>query len=312
MKKILVTGGAGFIGSNLCEYLLQQGHQVTCMDNFYSSSKRNLEDLLINPHFKLIEHDIIQPLLLDETYDEIYHLACPASPKQYQKDPIYTLDTNYLGTKNILEFALPTNTKVLLTSTSEVYGDPLVHPQVETYWGNVNPNGIRSCYDEGKRIAETLMMDYHRKYNLPIKIARIFNTFGPKMEKDDGRVVSNFINQAINNLPITIYGDGSQTRSFCYVEDMVLGLYKLMNSIEEYNFPINLGNSEEISIKNLADIILRISDSSSKLIMCSLPDDDPKVRKPDISRAWKTIKWKPKIETEKGLMLTYGWFAKNN
>jgi UDP-glucuronate decarboxylase len=308
MKKILVTGGAGFIGSNLCEYLLQQGHQVTCMDNFYSSSKRNLEDLLINPHFKLIEHNIIQPLLLDETYDEIYHLACPASPKQYQKDPIYTLDTNYLGTKNILEFALPTKTKVLLTSTSEVYGDSLVHPQVETYWGNVNPNGIRSCYDEGKRIAETLMMDYHRKYNLPIKIARIFNTYGPKMEKDDGRVVSNFINQAINNLPITIYGDGSQTRSFCYVDDMVLGLVSLMDSNQSITSPINIGNPNELSILDTALLILKLTNSDSKLDFKPLPSDDPKLRQPDITKAADLLNWRPSIGLKIGIIKTIDYF----
>jgi UDP-glucuronate decarboxylase len=308
MKKILVTGGAGFIGSNLCEYLLQQGHQVTCMDNFYSSSKRNLEDLLINPHFKLIEHNIIQPLLLDETYDEIYHLACPASPKQYQKDPIYTLDTNYLGTKNILEFALPNKTKVLLTSTSEVYGDPLVHPQVETYWGNVNPNGIRSCYDEGKRIAETLMMDYHRKYNLPIKIARIFNTYGPKMVKDDGRVVSNFINQAINNLPITIYGDGTQTRSFCYVDDMVLGLVSLMESNQSITSPINIGNPNELSILDIALLIVKLTDSDSKLDFKPLPSDDPKLRQPDITKAVEQLYWRPNIKLQIGILKTIEYF----
>jgi UDP-glucuronate decarboxylase len=308
MKKILVTGGAGFIGSNLCEYLLQQGHQVTCMDNFYSSCIRNLEDLRINPHFKLIEHNIIQPLLLDETYDEIYHLACPASPKQYQKDPLYTLDTNYLGTKNILEFALPSKTKVLLTSTSEVYGNPLVHPQVETYWGNVNPTGIRSCYDEGKRIAETLMVDYHRKYNLPIKIARIFNTYGPKMGKDDGRVVSNFINQAINNLPITIYGDGSQTRSFCYVDDMVLGLVSLMESNQSITTPINIGNPNELSILDIALLIIKLTNSDSKLDFKPLPSDDPKLRQPDITKAADLLNWGPNIELQIGILKAIEYF----
>ena len=308
MKKILVTGGAGFIGSNLCEYLLQQGHQVTCMDNFYSSSKSNVEEMLVHPHFKLIEHNIIQPIALEDTFDEIYHLACPASPKQYQKDPIFTLDTNYFGTKNVLEFALPTKTKILLTSTSEVYGDPLVHPQVETYWGNVNPNGIRSCYDEGKRIAETLMFDYHRKYNHPIKVARIFNTYGPKMEKDDGRVVSNFINQAINNLPITIYGDGTQTRSFCYVDDMVLGLVSLMESGDSINCPINIGNPNEISIIGIAKMIIKLTKSNSILHYKALPLDDPKLRQPDISKAIGLIHWKPKIDLGIGLCTTIGYF----
>ena len=309
MKKILVTGGAGFIGSNLCEYLLEQGHQVTCMDNFYSSSKSNIEDMLVHPHFKLIEHNIIQPIVLDETFDEIYHLACPASPKQYQEDPIYTLDTNFIGTKNVLEFALPTNTKVLLTSTSEVYGDPLVHPQVETYWGNVNPNGIRSCYDEGKRIAETLIMDYHRKYDLPIRIARIFNTYGPRMDKDDGRVVSNFVNQAINNLPITIYGDGTQTRSFCFVDDMVLGLISLMESGDSITFPINIGNPNEISIIDIATMIIKLTNSKSGLIYTTLPKDDPKLRRPDISKAIKHLNWRPKINLMSGIMSTINFFG---
>ena len=309
MKKILVTGGAGFIGSNLCEYLLQQGHQVTCMDNFYSSSKKNIKDMLVHPHFKLIEHNIIQPIGLEERFDEIYHLACPASPKQYQKDPIFTLDTNFLGTKNVLEFAFPTKTKVLLTSTSEVYGDPLVHPQVETYWGNVNPNGIRSCYDEGKRIAETLMMDYHRKYNLPIRIARIFNTYGPRMDKDDGRVVSNFVNQAINNLPITIYGDGTQTRSFCFVDDMVLGLISLMESGDSITFPINIGNPNEISIIDIATMIIKLTNSKSGLIYTTLPKDDPKLRQPDISKANKHLNWRPKINLMSGIMSTINFFG---
>ena len=308
MKKILVTGGAGFIGSNLCEYLLEQGHQVTCMDNFFSSSKSNIEDMLVHPHFKLIEHNIIQPIVLDETFDEIYHLACPASPKQYQKDPIYTLDTNFLGTKNVLEFALPTNTKVLLTSTSEVYGDPLVHPQVETYWGNVNPNGIRSCYDEGKRIAETLMVDYHRKFNLPIRIARIFNTYGPKMEKDDGRVVSNFVNQALKYLPITIYGDGTQTRSFCYVDDMVYGLVSLMESEDSINFPINIGNPKELSISDFAVLIVKLTNSNSRLDYKPLPSDDPKLRQPDISKATEILSWRPTIELKEGLRKTIEYF----
>lgn len=308
MKKILVTGGAGFIGSNLCEYLLQKGHQVTCVDNFYSSKKENIEHLFSNSNFSLIEHNIIQPLKINFTFDEIYHLACPASPKQYQKDPVFTLDTNYIGTKNILEFALPNKTKVLLTSTSEVYGDPLVHPQVETYWGNVNPNGIRSCYDEGKRISETLMIDYQRKYNIPIRIARIFNTYGPKMEKDDGRVISNFINQAIHNIPITIYGDGSQTRSFCYVDDMVLGLVSLMESDIGVNSPVNIGNPNEMSILDIAQLIIDMTNSSSKLEFNPLPLDDPKLRQPDISKAFQLLSWEPKVTLNQGLSSTIEYF----
>ena len=312
MKKILVTGGAGFIGSNLCEYLLQQGHQVTCMDNFYSSSKKNVEDLLIHQHFKLIEHNIIQPIVLDETFDEIFHLACPASPKQYQKDPIFTLDTNYLGTKNVLEFALTTKTKVLLTSTSEVYGDPLVHPQVETYWGNVNPNGIRSCYDEGKRIAETLMFDYHRKYNLPIRIARIFNTYGPNMEKDDGRVVSNFVIQALNNEPITIYGDGSQTRSFCYVDDMVIGLVSIMEiKSNKFTGPLNVGNDSEITIFELATKIINITKSDSKISYQELPFDDPKLRRPNLNMIKDYCNWAPIVDISPGLQKTIRFFRIN-
>lgn len=309
MKKILVTGGAGFIGSNLCEYLLKSGHQVTCMDNFYSSSKKNVEDMLTHPNFKLIEHNIIQPLDLDEKFDEIYHLACPASPKQYQKDPIFTLDTNYLGTKNVLEFALKIKTKVLLTSTSEVYGDPLVHPQVETYWGNVNPNGIRSCYDEGKRIAETLMMDYHRKYDLPVRIARIFNTYGPRMEMDDGRVVSNFVIQALNNEPITIYGDGFQTRSFCYVDDMVMGLVSIM-MMESNSFtgPVNVGNDSEITIFDLATKIIKLTKSYSEILHKDLPYDDPKVRRPNLNVIKSYCNWTPIVDLSAGLQKTIRYF----
>jgi UDP-glucuronate decarboxylase len=308
MKTILVTGGAGFIGSNLCKRLLDDGNQVTCLDNFYSSDSTNISEFLNNPNFTFVYHNVVEPMIIKNNFDEIYHLACPASPKQYQKDPIFTLDTNYLGSKNILEFALTRNSRVLLSSTSEVYGDPLIHPQPETYWGNVNPNGIRSCYDEGKRVAETLMFDYHRKYNIPIKIARIFNTYGPKMDKDDGRVISNFINQAIENRPITIYGDGSQTRSFCYVDDMVIGLILLMESDNSISYPINIGNPNELSIQEIAKLIIELTNSRSHLVFSTLPSDDPKIRKPDINKAIKQLKWNPVTELNFGLMNTINYF----
>jgi len=308
MKKILVTGGAGFIGANLCEYLLNEGHFVTCLDNFYSSNKLNIEEFLDHPRFQLLIQNVVDPLNIKDHYDEIYHLACPASPKEYQKDPIFTLDTNYVGTKNVLELALKTNSKVLLTSTSEVYGDPLVHPQRETYWGNVNFNGIRSCYDEGKRIAETLMMDYHRMYNLPIRIARIFNTYGPKMQKDDGRVISNFVVQALRNEPLTVYGDGTQTRSFCYVTDMVDGLIKLMNANDENITPINIGNPNELKIFDIASRIIKLTQSQSKIVHKILPQDDPKLRKPDITKARTVLQWNPQIVLEEGLKRTIDYF----
>lgn len=308
MKKILITGGAGFIGSNLCSFLLEKGHFVTSLDNFYSSSKSNIQELINHPNFKFIKHNVIEPFNFENNYDEIYHLACPASPKQYQKDPIFTLDTNYLGTKNALEFALKSGSKVLLTSTSEVYGDPLVHPQSELYWGNVNPNGIRSCYDEGKRIAETLMVDYHRMHKLPVRIARIFNTYGPKMEKDDGRVVSNFINQALHNEPLTIYGNGLQTRSFCYIADMVEGLVLLMESDRLMLGPINLGNNKELSVSDLAYVIIQLTSSHSQVTFRPLPSDDPKLRKPDIDNAIRLIQWSPKTELNIGLAKTIEYF----
>jgi UDP-glucuronate decarboxylase len=257
----------------------------------------------------LIIHNIIQPITIDESFDEIYHLACPASPKEYQKDPIFTLDTNYLGTKNVLEFALKSNTKVLLTSTSEVYGDPQVHPQPESYLGNVNFNGIRSCYDEGKRIAETLMMDYHRAHNLPIRIARIFNTYGPKMQIDDGRVVSNFIVQALNNDAITIYGNGEQTRSFCYVTDLLSGLIRLMDYNGAYSeTPFNIGSETELRINELALKIIKSTYSDSKIINLDLPSDDPRVRKPDLSKALTHLKWRPKIDFDDGITKTINYF----
>ncbi len=308
MKNILVTGGAGFIGSNLCEFLLKQGNHVTCLDNFYSSNRSNIEEFLENSNFYLIVHNIIEPLNFDIKFDEIYHLACPASPKEYQKNPIFTLDTNYIGTKNILEFALKTGTKVLLTSTSEVYGDPLVHPQGENYWGNVNPNGIRSCYDEGKRIAETLMMDYHRQYNLPIRIARIFNTYGPRMQENDGRVVSNFIAQSLEKKPLTVYGDGLQTRSLCYISDMIDGLVQLMETKIDKIEPINLGNPEESTILDLANFINNKTMNHASHEFLMLPQDDPKVRKPNIQKAIEVLNWSPKIDLNKGLDLTIEYF----
>jgi len=304
----MVTGGAGFIGSNLCEYLLNKGHEVTCLDNFYSSKQSNIESIQCHPNFHLVIHNVIQPITIDESFEEIYHLACPASPKEYQKNPIFTLDTNYLGTKNVLEFALKSNTKVLLTSTSEVYGDPLVHPQSESYWGNVNPNGIRSCYDEGKRVAETLMSDYHKMHQIPIRIARIFNTYGPLMQKDDGRVVSNFINQALQNEQLTLYGDGMQTRSFCYVSDMVEGLVNLMAAADTVTTPVNIGNPYEMTIMDIANLIIELTQSKSKIQQLNLPKDDPKLRNPDISKAKELLNWYPKVSLQEGLNLTISYF----
>jgi UDP-glucuronate decarboxylase len=256
----------------------------------------------------LVIHNVIQPITIDESFEEIYHLACPASPKEYQKNPIFTLDTNYLGTKNVLEFALKSNTKVLLTSTSEVYGDPLVHPQSESYWGNVNPNGIRSCYDEGKRVAETLMIDYHKMHQIPIRIARIFNTYGPLMQKDDGRVVSNFINQALQNEQLTLYGDGMQTRSFCYVSDMVEGLVNLMAAADTVTTPVNIGNPYEMTIMDIANLIIELTQSKSKIQQLNLPKDDPKLRNPDISKAKELLNWYPKVSLQEGLNLTISYF----
>jgi UDP-glucuronate decarboxylase len=312
MKTILVTGGAGFIGSNLCKQLLDDGNQVTCLDNFYSSDSSNINEFFDNPNFIFINHNVIEPLTIKNNFDEIYHLACPASPKQYQKDPIFTLDTNYLGSKNILEFAMSRNSKVLLTSTSEVYGDPLVHPQPETYWGNVNPIGIRSCYDEGKRISETLFTDYHRKYDLPICIARIFNTYGPRMNNDDGRVVSNFINQALYDNPLTVYGNGSQTRSFCYIDDMVGGLIDLMSFEGAYSSPINLGSNLEVSVREIAELIVSLCNSKSMIKYFPLPEDDPKLRRPELTKAIEELSWTPKTKIEDGLQLTINYFKEKH
>lgn len=304
--KILVTGGAGFIGSHLCKYLLEQGNQVICLDNFFSSRKENIEELLENNKFELMEQDIIEPF--DVKVDQIYNLACPASPVYYQKNPVQTVKTSVLGAINVLELSKKFGgIPVLQTSTSEVYGDPQVHPQAEFYNGNVNPIGPRACYDEGKRCAETLFFDYYREHNIPIKVVRIFNTYGPNMSVDDGRVVSNFINQALNKQDITIYGDGSQTRSFCYVDDMVVGLVNMMET-KNATGPINLGNPHEFSIKELAQQVIEKSASDSKITFEALPADDPRQRQPDISLAKKELNWEPKIELDEGLEKTINYF----
>lgn len=301
---ILVTGGTGFIGSHLCERLLAQGEQVICLDNNFSGSKKNIEHLMSNTNFEFIRHDITTPIYLE--IDQIYHLACPASPRAYQYNGIKTLKTNVLGTLNALGIAKRTKARILLTSTSEVYGNPLVSPQSEDYFGNVNPNGIRSCYDEGKRAAESLMFEYYRNHQTEIRIARIFNTYGPKMDKNDGRVVSNFINQCLQNDPITIYGNGDQTRSFCYVDDQVSGLIKLMNS--EHQGPINIGNPTELTIKYLATKIKEMTKSTSEIDFKPLPFDDPLQRKPDISKAEQLLNWSPTINLEEGLLKTISYF----
>lgn len=307
-KRILVTGGSGFVGSNLCSELVKDGNNyVIALDNYYTSNESNIANLLVLSNFEFIEHDVIEAIDLDGI-DEIYHLASPASPKQYQKDPVFTFRTNIWGSYNMLNLALKNKARILLASTSEVYGDPLVHPQVESYWGNVNTIGIRSNYDEGKRGAETLFMDFYRQYGVDIKIIRIFNTYGPKMEKDDGRVVSNFINQALNNEDITIYGDGSQTRSFQYVSDLVNGMIRMMGS-ENFTGPVNLGNPIERSIKDFAQEVLKlIPDSSSKIVFKDLPKDDPKVRKPDNSLAKEKLGWEPGVSLEDGLKKTIEYF----
>ena len=306
--KILVTGGTGFIGSHLCQRLLDQGHYVMCLDNNFTGSMDNIKHLRNNLNFEFIRHDITHPITLE--IDQIYHLACPASPDAYQYNPIKTIKTNVMGTINVLGLAKRTKARVLLSSTSEVYGDPEISPQVEEYWGNVNPIGIRSCYDEGKRVAETLMMEYHRNNGVDIRIARIFNTYGPKMDKNDGRVVSNFINQCLEGKDITIYGDGSQTRSFCYVDDLVEGLMKLMNQTETVG-PINLGNPAEMSIKDLAYFIKDLTQSETNVIFKDLPKDDPKQRRPDITKAKTILGWEPKVVLEEGLKKTIEYFRKN-
>lgn len=305
MKKIIVTGGAGFIGSFLCEKLLDNGDYVICVDNLFTGSLKNIEHLINNRNFEFIEHDIINPITMDA--DEIYNLACPASPVQYQYNAIKTIKTNVLGITNMLELANKTKARILQASTSEIYGNPTVHPQKEDYWGNVNPIGIRSCYDEGKRVAETLMFDYHRQYDVDIKIIRIFNTYGPRMAQNDGRVVSNFIVQALKNENITIYGDGSQTRSFCYVEDLVEGMIKLMNT-DNFIGPVNVGNDGEYTILELAEKIINLSNSSSKIIFKPLPSDDPCRRRPDLTLAKEKLNYEPKIQIDVGLIKTIEYF----
>jgi UDP-glucuronate decarboxylase len=305
-KRVLVTGGAGFLGSHLCERLLNDGHEVLCVDNFFTGSKNNIIHLLDNNNFEMIRHDITFPLYVE--VDEIYNLACPASPIHYQHDPIQTTKTSVYGTINMLGLAKRLNAKIFQASTSEVYGDPEVHPQPENYWGHVNPKGIRSCYDEGKRCAETLFFDYQRQHNLTIKVARIFNTYGPNMHPNDGRVVSNFIMQALLNRPITIYGDGLQTRSFCYVDDLIEVFVRLMNSNNEFSGPVNIGNPVEFTIKMLAEKVIELTDSNSDIIYKALPDDDPMQRCPDISLAKDKLEWEPLIQLEEGLMKTIPYF----
>ena len=307
-KKILITGGAGFIGSHLCERLLSKGNEIICVDNFFTGTKRNILHLMKNPYFEVIRHDITSPLYVE--VNEIYNLACPASPLNYQFDPVQTIKTSVHGAINMLGLAKRLKVKILQASTSEVYGDPEVHPQVEEYWGKVNPIGVRSCYDEGKRCAETLFFDYHRQNKLKIKVARIFNTYGPNMQPDDGRVVSNFIVQALRGNDITIYGDGSQTRSFCYVEDLVDGLIKMMNSKDKVTGPINLGNEEETTIKELALKVLYLTKSSSKIIYKPLPQDDPKNRCPNTDKAKTILKWRAKTSLDIGLKKTIEYFEK--
>lgn len=304
--RILVTGGSGFLGSHLCERLLSEGHEVLCVDNFFTGRKSNVSHLLSNPYFEIIRHDITFPLYVE--VDQIYNLACPASPVHYQHDPVQTTKTSVIGAINMLGLAKRLDVPIFQASTSEVYGDPEVHPQPESYWGKVNPIGIRSCYDEGKRCAETLFFDYHRQHNLSIKVARIFNTYGPRMHPNDGRVVSNFIVQALKNKDITIYGEGLQTRSFCYVDDLVDGFIRLMNSDSSVTGPINLGNPSEFTIRELADYVIQLTGSKSKIIKMPLPQDDPQQRQPNINIAKNTLDWVPKIELEKGLVKTISYF----
>lgn len=307
-KKILVTGGAGFLGSHLCEALLVNGNEVLCVDNYFTGNKTNILPLLDNPRFELMRHDVTFPLYVE--VDEIFNLACPASPIHYQYDPVQTTKTSVHGAINMLGLAKRLNAKILQASTSEVYGDPSVHPQTEDYWGNVNPIGIRSCYDEGKRCAETLFFDYHRQHQLRIKVMRIFNTYGPRMHPDDGRVVSNFIVQALKGDNITIYGDGSQTRSFCYVDDLVRGMILLMNSDDEVTGPVNIGNPNEFTILQLAETVKAMLNSSSEIILKELPSDDPKQRRPNIDLAKSALGWQPTIELEEGLVKTIEYFRK--
>ena len=306
-QRILVAGGAGFLGSHLCERLLKQGHRVLCVDNLTTGSRANISHLFDNPRFEFLEHDITQPLF-PESVDQIYNLACPASPPHYQADPIHTLKTSVIGSMNLLGIAKRTGARCFLASTSEVYGDPLVHPQPESYWGNVNPHGVRSCYDEGKRAAETLHFDYHRQHGVAIKVVRIFNTYGPRMHPQDGRVVSNFIVQALTGEPITLYGDGAQTRSFCYVDDMIDGFMRLMNSEGAMTGPVNIGNPSEFTMIELAEKVLKLTGSLSRLVHKALPSDDPKRRKPDITLARAALGWQPTVSLDIGLEKTIAHF----
>ena len=306
-KRILITGGAGFLGSHLCERLLKEGNEILCLDNFFTGTKKNITHLMDDHNFEIIRHDVEFPIHLE--VDEIYNLACPASPPHYQYNPIHTNKTSVLGAINMLGLAKRNNAKIMQASTSEVYGDPHVHPQTEDYWGNVNPIGIRSCYDEGKRCAETLFFDYYREHGLKIKVARIFNTYGPNMHPNDGRVVSNFIIQALKGEDITIYGDGSQSRSFCYVDELIDGFIRLM-ATDDFTGPVNLGNPVEFTIKELAETIIQMTNSKSKLSLNPLPQDDPKQRQPDITLAKKELNWEPKIKLEKGLVKTIQYFDK--
>jgi UDP-glucuronate decarboxylase len=305
-KRILVTGGAGFLGSHLCERLVNGGHEVLCVDNFFSSTRRNITHLLDNPNMELLRHDVTFPLYVE--VDEIFNLTCPASPVHYQFDPVQTTKTSVIGAINMLGLAKRVKAKILQTSTSEVYGDPAVHPQTEEYWGNVNPIGQRSCYDEGKRCAETLFFDYRRQHNMPIKVVRIFNTYGPRMHPNDGRVVSNFIVQALRGKEITIYGKGTQTRSFCYVDDLVEAIFRMMETPSNVTGPINIGNPREFTIRQLAELIIEMTGAKSKLRFEALPSDDPRQRQPDISMAKSILKWEPKIEIREGLTKTIAYF----
>ena len=305
-SRVLVTGGAGFLGSHLCDRLIEEGTEVLCLDNFFTGSKRNILHLMNNDNFELIRHDLVEPIFLEVDY--IFNLACPASPVHYQHNPVKTVKTNVMGAIHMLGLAKRVGARILQASTSEVYGNPQQHPQEETYWGHVNPIGRRSCYDEGKRVAETLMMDYHRQNQVDVRIVRIFNTYGPRMAISDGRVVSNFIVQALNDEPITVYGDGSQTRAFCYVSDMIDGLVKMMNC-DNFVGPVNLGNPDEFSIKSLAEQVMEMTGSKSKIVYHRLPEDDPVQRRPDISLAKEKLHWKPMIPLEKGLKQTVDYFS---
>lgn len=309
-KKILVTGGSGFIGAHLCERLLNEGNEVICIDNYFTGAKQNIAHLLNNPYFEAVRHDVCFPYHAE--IDEIYNLACPASPIHYQFDAIQTVKTSVMGAINMLGLAKRVKAKILQASTSEVYGDPMVYPQSETYWGNVNPIGIRSCYDEGKRCAETLFMDYHRMNNINIKIVRIFNTYGPKMHPNDGRVVSNFITQALKNQDITIFGDGTQTRSFQYVDDLIEGMIRMMNTDDSFIGPVNIGNPNEFTMLELAQKVIELTGSKSKMVFCPLPSDDPKQRKPDIQLAKSKLNWEPKVQLQEGLLKTIDYFKQIN